>query len=133
MSVTSILPFLMFQGGKASAALDFYTGLFPDARIDEIARYGPGETGPEGTIRLARFTLCGQSVKCIDSHVGHAFDFTPSFSFFVECETEEEVRHFSEALKEGGAELMPMANYGFSRLFAWVNDRFGVSWQINCQ
>ena len=133
MSVTSILPFLMFQNGKASAALDFYARIFPDARIDKIERYGPGEASPEGTIRLARFTIGGQSVKCIDSPVPHAFDFTPAFSFFVECETEDEVRHFSDTLKEGGAELMPIANYGFSRLFAWVSDRFGVSWQINCQ
>lgn len=49
----------------------------------------------------------------------------------MECDSEEEVRGISSALAEGGGVLMPVGNYGFSRLFAWVNDRFGVSWQLN--
>ncbi len=122
----------MFQGGVASAALDFYRSLFPDARVDATERYGADGPGPEGTIKLARFTIGGQSVLCSDSFVRHAFDFTPSFSFFVDVESEERVPELAERLKDGGAELMPVGNYGFSRLFAWVNDRFGVSWQINC-
>ena len=77
MSVTSILPFLMFQNGKASAALDFYARIFPDARIDKIERYGPGEASPEGTIRLARFTIGGQSARC---HEGLASVSGASFS-----------------------------------------------------
>jgi predicted 3-demethylubiquinone-9 3-methyltransferase (glyoxalase superfamily) len=131
MAEATILPFLMFQG-EGSAALDFYLSVLPGARIDEMERYGPGEPGPEGTIKLARFTIGGQSVRCIDSFVKHAFTFTPSFSFFVECGSEDEVRRLSELLKVGGGELMPVGDYGFSRLFAWVSDRFGVSWQLNC-
>jgi predicted 3-demethylubiquinone-9 3-methyltransferase (glyoxalase superfamily) len=121
----------MFQGGEGSAALDFYLSLFPDAKIDAIEGYGAGSPGPEGTIKVARFTIGGQSVLCSDSFVKHAFTFTPSFSFFVDCESEERVRELAGQLKEGGAELMPVGNYGFSKLFAWVADRFGVSWQIN--
>ena len=126
-----IRPFLMFQGGEGSAALDFYLSLFPDARVDAMERYGAGEPGPEGTIKVARFTIGGQSVMCSDSFVKHGFAFTPSFSFFIDCESEERVRELADRLKHGGAELMPVGNYGFSKLFAWVADRFGVSGQIN--
>ena len=127
---SAIMPFLMFQG-DASPALDLYLSVFSDARVDEIERFGPGEPGAEGTIKRCRFTIGGQTVRCFDSPVKHAFSFTPVFSFWIECASEEEVRRLSEQLKQGGAELMPLGNYGFSTLFAWVNDRFGVSWQIN--
>jgi predicted 3-demethylubiquinone-9 3-methyltransferase (glyoxalase superfamily) len=126
----SVLPFLMFQG-DAGPALDLYMSVFPNSRIDEIDRYGAGEPGPEGTIKRARFTLGQQSVLCIDSPIKHAFTFTPSFSFFVECGSEEELRRLHGRLSKGGGELMPIADYGFSRLFAWINDPFGVSWQLN--
>jgi predicted 3-demethylubiquinone-9 3-methyltransferase (glyoxalase superfamily) len=79
----------------------------------------------------AHFAFAGQSVMCIDSPVKHEFDFTPSFSFFVECESEEEIDRLVAALGEDGALLMPPDDYGFSRKFAWLNDRFGVSWQLN--
>ena len=127
----TVRPFLMFQGGVSSAAIDFYRSLFPDAKIDAIERYGTDGPGPEGTIKLARFTIGSQSVLCSDSFVKHAFGFTPSFSFFVDVDSEKRVRELAEQLKQGGAELMPVGNYGFSTLFAWANDRFGVSWQIN--
>jgi predicted 3-demethylubiquinone-9 3-methyltransferase (glyoxalase superfamily) len=70
-------------------------------------------------------------VMCIDSPVKHQFTFTPSFSFFVDCASEDDLRRLAAALGEGGPVLMALANYGFSRLFTWVNDRFGVSWQLN--
>lgn len=126
----SILPFLMFQGDGA-AALDLYISVFPDARIDHIDRHAEGEGPSAGSIKLARVTLAGQTIILTDSPVQHAFGFTPSFSLFVECGSEEEVRRLSDALKEDGSELMPVGSYGFSTLFAWVADRFGVSWQLN--
>jgi predicted 3-demethylubiquinone-9 3-methyltransferase (glyoxalase superfamily) len=128
--VQSVQPFLMFQG-DAEEALTFYTSLIPDSRIEAIARYGPGESGPEGTVMEARFTLAGQSVICIDSPVEHEFDFTPSFSFFVICSDDVEIRRLASALLNGGEVLMALDDYGFSRLFAWVRDRFGVSWQLS--
>ena len=127
----TVRPFLMFQGGEGSAALDFYLSLFPDARVDAMERYAAGDPGPEGTIKVARFTIGGQSVMCSDSFIKHAFTFTPSISFFIDCNSEARVRELADRLKDGGQELMPVGNYGFSRLFAWVDDRFGVSWQIN--
>ena len=128
--VASVQPFLMFQG-NAEEALTFYTALIPDSRIEAISRYGLGEAGPEGTVMEARFTLAGQSVICIDSPVQHDFTFTPSFSFFVICSYDVEIRRLASALLYGGEALMPLDNYGFSKLFAWVKDRFGVAWQLS--
>jgi predicted 3-demethylubiquinone-9 3-methyltransferase (glyoxalase superfamily) len=68
---------------------------------------------------------------CIDSPVKHGFTFTPASSLFVECENETEFDAVVGRLAESGGMLMPPANYGFSTKFAWLNDRFGVSWQIN--
>lgn len=128
--VQSVQPFLMFQG-NAEEALNFYISLIPGSEIEAISRYGPGEAGPEGTVMEARFKLAGQSVICIDSPTRHDFDFTPSFSFFVVCSDDVEIRRLVSALVEGGEALMPLGDYGFSRLFAWVEDRFGVAWQLS--
>lgn len=129
--VASVTPFLMFQGGMAELAMTFYASLFPNAEVLEIERYGTGEEGPDGSIKTALFRLGAQRVKCIDSPIRHAFDFTPSFSFFVECESEDELITLATALVEGGSVLMSLDNYGFSQRFTWVSDRFGVSWQLN--
>ncbi|HEU4602022.1 MAG TPA: VOC family protein [Steroidobacteraceae bacterium] len=126
-----ISPFLMFQKSCAEEAMQFYVGLFSRSEITHVERYGRGEPGPEGTVKRADFTLAGQEVICIDSPVKHAFDFTPSMSLFVECESEAELQKAFDALSDGGAVLMPLNNYGFSQKFGWVNDRFGVSWQLN--
>ncbi len=128
--VRSVKPFLMFQG-DAEAAMNFYVGLFPDAVISNIKRYGPGADGAEGSVMQAELRIAGQSVMCIDSPVKHEFGFTPAFSFFVECASQEEIDRLAAALAESGAVFMPLGDYGFSRRFAWVGDRFGVSWQLN--
>ncbi len=72
----------------------------------------------------ALFRLGDQSVHCIDSHVRHAFDFTPAFSFFVDCESNAQIERLAEALSDGGKALMPLGDYGFSQRFAWLADRF---------
>ena len=120
----------MFEGA-AEAAMDFYVSLFADGKIIEILRYGPGEQGAEGSVKKASFVVAGQTVKCFDSPIHHAFTFTPAFSLFVECESEDQIRKLAAAFLDGGAALMPLGAYGFSKQFAWVNDRFGVSWQLN--
>jgi predicted 3-demethylubiquinone-9 3-methyltransferase (glyoxalase superfamily) len=127
----TIAPFLMFQDKSAEAAMRFYVSLFRGAEILELHLYGKGDPGPEGTVKLARFRIAGLTVLCSDSHVKHAFSFTPASSLFVECESEEELERLHSAFADGGATLMPPDAYGFSRRFAWVNDRFGVSWQLN--
>ncbi len=111
--------------------MNFYVAHIPGSRIDEISRYGAGEPGKEGSVKLARFTVGGQTVLCIDSYVTHGFTFTPSFSFFVDCASDDEIADLAAKLGEGGGVLMPLGNYGFSRRFTWLNDRFGVSWQLN--
>jgi predicted 3-demethylubiquinone-9 3-methyltransferase (glyoxalase superfamily) len=125
-----VRPFLMFEG-KAEEAMTFYTSVFPDTKILDLRRYGPGEAGAEGSIYKALFQIGDQTIACIDSPVKHAFSFTPSFSLFVDCDSEEDLRRYVTTLVDGGTTLMPLANYGFSRQFAWVADRFGVSWQLN--
>ncbi|MFD0670743.1 VOC family protein [Cohnella sp. GCM10027633] len=126
-----VIPFLMFQDGKAEEAMNFYTSIIEDSAITRIVRYGPNEPGTEGTVFQATFTLKGQEFMCIDSNVKHAFTFTPSFSIYIACSTEEEIDELYGKLNVDGKALMPLGNYGFSKKFGWLNDRFGVSWQIN--
>ncbi|MGE7983419.1 VOC family protein [Solibacillus sp. NPDC093137] len=127
----SAKPFLMFQGGVAEEAMNFYTSVIEDAEITSIVRYGANEGGDEGKVMQATFSIKGQEFMCIDSNIKHEFDFTPSFSIFITCDTEEEIDHLYEKLLEGGHPLMPIGDYGFSKKFGWLNDRYGVSWQIN--
>jgi predicted 3-demethylubiquinone-9 3-methyltransferase (glyoxalase superfamily) len=124
-------PFLLFQGGKAEEAMRFYVNTLPNSRIVEIDRYEAGETGPEGTVELGHFEVNGLRVLSTDSPIPHAFDFTPSFSFFVDLESAAELDRIAEAFEEDGEVLMPPNDYGFSERFAWVQDRYGVSWQLN--
>ncbi|MFE9118798.1 VOC family protein [Streptomyces sp. NPDC007172] len=125
-----ITTFLMFEG-RAEEALTFYTSLFDDGEVVAISRYGADGPGEPGTVERATFTLAGQRLMCIDSHVKHGFGFTPAMSLFVECDTEAELDRLYGALADQGTELMPLGSYGFSAKFGWVNDRFGVSWQLN--
>ena len=119
------------QAGRAEEAMTLYTSLFTNSGIISIERYGPGVPDAEGTVQHAVFTLGGREYMAMDSAHGHNFTFTPSMSIFVTCETEDEIDQLFEKLSEGGAVLMDLQDHGFSRKFAWVNDRFGVSWQLN--
>ncbi|HET6874425.1 MAG TPA: VOC family protein, partial [Acidimicrobiales bacterium] len=85
----------------------------------------------EGTVRAAVFELGGRRVMAIDSDGPHAFTFTPAISMWVDCSSEEELDKMSTSLGEGGSFLMPVGDYGFSRRFCWVADRYGVTWQLN--
>ena len=125
-----VMTHLMFEGA-AEEAMTLYTSLFGDSEITQIERYGPGEQGKEGTVKLASFTLAGREHLCIDSPVKHGFTFTPAMSIFVECESEAELDAAFDRLSDGGKVLMPVGNYGFSSRFGWLSDRFGVSWQLN--
>ena len=121
----------MFQGGTAQAALDLYFATFPDSRIVRAEHYAQGEPGPAGTIKVAVFTLCGREFMCSDSPIKHNFTFTPSSSTFIDFDSVAELERTFRILSEGGQVLMALDNYGFSRRFGWLNDRFGVSWQLN--
>ncbi|SHN84897.1 VOC family protein [Desulfitobacterium chlororespirans] len=126
-----ITTFLMFQDGNAEEAMNFYISLFDNSEIVTITRYGANEAGKEGTVMHAVFSLKGQEYMCIDSHVRHEFTFTPAMSLYVTCDTEEEIDKVFEKLSEGGKILMPLGSYPFSERFGWVNDKYGVSWQLS--
>jgi predicted 3-demethylubiquinone-9 3-methyltransferase (glyoxalase superfamily) len=120
---------LMFAG-QAEEAMALYTALFDDSGIEFLERYGPEYPGPEGQVAHARFRLKGQSLLAMDSAVEQPFSFTPSMSLLVTCDDETEIDRLFAALTEGGAIMMPLQAYGFAAKYAWVQDRFGVSWQL---
>jgi predicted 3-demethylubiquinone-9 3-methyltransferase (glyoxalase superfamily) len=122
--------FLMFDG-KAEEAMNFYTSLFEGSKVLSITRYGPDEAGTEGTVMHATFSLSGQEFMCIDSNIEHGFTFTPAMSIYVNCKTEAEIDKLFKALSHAGQVLMPLDHYPFSEKFAWLSDRFGVSWQLS--
>ena len=125
-----ITPFLMFEG-RAEEAMTFYLSLFPGSEIVSISRYRDEGPGAPGSVVHAVFSLAGQTFMCIDSHVHHAFGFTPAMSLSVTCDTEAEIDRLFAALSEGGQVLMPLDAYPFSPRYGWLNDRFGVSWQLS--
>lgn len=128
-------PCLMFVGeqcGRAEEAMKLYTPPFKNSRVVEITRFGAGEArDAEGTVKHATFSLNGREFMAQDSAGPHQFGFTPATSIFVTCESEAEVDAAFEALSSGGRILMPLGAYPFSETFGWLNDRFGVSWQLN--
>jgi predicted 3-demethylubiquinone-9 3-methyltransferase (glyoxalase superfamily) len=125
----SVTPFLMFEG-QAETAMSLYTSLFENSEIVEIERYGPDGPGTEGSVVKACFTLNGRRHYCIDSPAPHEFSFTPAMSLFVDCCDERELDRLFAELSKDGQLLMPLDTYPFARKFAWVADRFGVSWQL---
>ncbi|MFI6830645.1 VOC family protein [Kribbella sp. NPDC050241] len=123
--------FLMFQDGRAEEAMNFYLSLFDNAEVVSITRFGPEGPGADGSVMHAIFTLAGQQYMCSDSPVQHGFDFTPSISLWVGCADEAEIDRLFAVLSEKGKVMMPLGEYGWSRKFGWVGDRFGISWQLN--
>ncbi len=109
-----ITPFLWFDG-QAQAAAELYVSLFPDSRIVSSS---PLPAGPAEGAAIVSFVLAGQEFTALDG--GPMFQFTPAISFVVNCETQEEIDHFWNGLSEGGGKQQ----------CGWVQDRFGVSWQI---
>ncbi|MFA6127879.1 MAG: VOC family protein [Bacteroidales bacterium] len=126
-----IAVFLTFQESNAEQAMNFYVELFPNSKIVEIQRYEKGGPAKEGTIMKASFELNGQPFICSDSYVIHEWTFTPAVSVFVECESNGELEKLFSKLSENGKVMMPLDNYGFSQKFGFVEDKFGVSWQLN--
>jgi predicted 3-demethylubiquinone-9 3-methyltransferase (glyoxalase superfamily) len=130
--MTTVTPFLMFEG-RAEEAVTRYVSVLPSSQVLRLERYGADGPGSEGTVALGEAVLAGQKVRFFDSSVQHAFTFTPSLSLFISVDTEDEVDRIVDALAAGGSFLMPPGDYGFSRRFAWFNDEFGVSWQVNAE
>jgi predicted 3-demethylubiquinone-9 3-methyltransferase (glyoxalase superfamily) len=129
MADNQIATMLMFAG-RAEEAIGFYTDLFDDSGVEFIEHYGPDHPGPKGQVVHARFRLNGRLVMAMDSHIEQPFTFTPSMSFFVTCADESEVDRLYAALSEDGSVMMELGRYPFATKYAWVQDRFGVSWQL---
>ncbi len=126
----SMTPFLMFEG-RAEEAMDYYMETFEDAEIRYVKKYEADTPEMEGKIMQGVIRIHDQMIMMNDSNVPHEFSFTPSMSFFIECNSQPEIDRYYKKLKKKGAILMPMDDYGFSDSFAWVQDQFGVSWQLN--
>ncbi|HVK11173.1 MAG TPA: VOC family protein [Gemmataceae bacterium] len=121
--VTQIAPCLWFDG-RAEEAAAFYTAIFPNSRIVQVARYG--EAGrefhrqPVGAVMTVAFELDGQLFTALNG--GPLFKFTEAISFQVMCETQEEVDHYWEKVGAGGDPTAQQCG--------WLKDKFGVSWQV---
>jgi len=112
----TIYPCLWFDGNAKEAA-DFYCSVFNDSVITD-----------ENPI-VVTFESTGQKFMCLNG--GPQFTFNPSISFFVVCETEAEVDNAWKSLLEGGSALMPLDKYEWSAKYGWLQDRFGVNWQLS--
>ena len=112
-----ISPFLWFDG-KAEEAVNFYVSIFKDSKILNISRYGEAGPGPKGTVMSATFQLQGQEFIALNG--GPQFKFTPAISFFVRCQTQDEVDELWEKLSAGGRKDR----------CGWLTDKYGLSWQI---
>jgi predicted 3-demethylubiquinone-9 3-methyltransferase (glyoxalase superfamily) len=123
-----ITPFLWFDQ-QAEEAMNFYTSVFKNSKVGQISRYGEAGPGPAGSVLTASFELDGLQFTALNG--GPAFSFTPAVSFFVSCQTQGEINVLWEELSAGGSELMPLQQYPFSEKFGWLQDRFGLSWQLN--
>jgi predicted 3-demethylubiquinone-9 3-methyltransferase (glyoxalase superfamily) len=127
----TLVPFLMFEG-RAEEALDLYAAAFDDAEVLDVQRFGDDAPAP-GTIEAAFLRIGEQRIRLFDSPAPHDFTFTPAVSLFVELDTAAEVDAAFEALSADGQVLMGLDEYPFSKRFAWLNDRFGVSWQLSAK
>lgn len=129
-----IIPCLWFEK-DCEEAIDFYTSLFPNSKITNIQRYPdnipnpPWGPGMEGKVITAIFELEGQKFMALDG--GTHFKFNPTVSFTVNSKTKEESETLWNKLKEGGKVMMEFQEYPFSKGYGWLEDKFGLSWQIN--
>ncbi len=115
--MTKITPCLWFDT-EGEAAANFYTSVFDNSRIVEVARYGPAGPRPEGTVMTVLFELDGRRFLALNG--GPDFKFSEAISFQVDCTDQQEVDSFWQKLSEGGEEGP----------CGWLKDRFGLSWQI---
>lgn len=119
-----IVPHLWYDTEAKEAAL-FYIRLFDRSKIVNVAVI---ENTPSGDSEIVSFELAGQAFQAISA--GPYFKFNPSISLMVACDSIEEVNTKWTALAEGGTELMPLGEYPFSKRYGWIQDRFGLSWQL---
>ena len=113
-----ITPFLWFDG-QAEEAIKLYTSVFKNSKIINLQYWGEGSPFPKDQVMISTFELDGQQFHAFDA--GPQFKFTEATSFFVNCETQEELDHYWNKLT---------ANGGQESMCGWLKDKFGLSWQI---
>lgn len=129
MVIPKITTFLMFNN-QAEEAVKLYTSLFEDSEIITMAKYGENGPGDPGTVQHSIFTLNGQVFMAIDANSGTELPMNPAISLFVTVKDTIEMERLFNGLKDEGAILMPKTNMPPYREFAWVQDKFGVSFQL---
>ncbi len=130
-----ITPFLWFSDNNSDEAMKFYTSVFENSKVVHVDHYPEGYSegplaGMEGKVINGVFELAGQQFMCLDGGP-NVFSFNPSTGFFINCATPGEVESYYNKLIEGGSALMPLDKYPFSEKYAWVADKYGVSWQMS--
>lgn len=119
-----IVPHLWYDKEAKEAAL-FYISLFDQSKLLNVTVL---ENTPSGDAEIVNFELAGQQFAAISA--GPYFRFNPSISLMVSCFSVEEVDTIWKALSEGGTALMPLGEYPFSKWYGWIQDRYGLSWQL---
>jgi predicted 3-demethylubiquinone-9 3-methyltransferase (glyoxalase superfamily) len=117
-AMQKITPFLWFDG-KAEEATKLYTSIFKNSKIISMKYWGEGTPFPANQVMTATFELDGVQFHAFDA--GPMFKFTEAISMFVDCDTQEEVDHYWNALTADG---------GQESQCGWLKDKFGISWQI---
>lgn len=122
----------LWLDSNAEQAVTFYQSVFPDSKVNLVTYYGKAgqemHRRPEGSVMAINFELCGQSFQAING--GPVFKINPAISYFIICETEEETNRLWDALMVNGKEMMPLDKYDWSPRYGWLEDQYGVSWQI---
>ena len=119
-----ITPHLWYEK-EAVEAVQFYVSIFPDSKIHSVTAI---HDTPSGSVDIVTFDLFGLEFQAISA--GPLFKFNPSVSFMVTCKTIAEVDSFWNKLLPGGMVLMELGAYPFSERFGWLQDKYGLSWQI---
>lgn len=119
-----ITPHLWFDK-EAREAAELYVSLFPGTKITNVTALSGT---PSGECDLVSFELAGQPFMAISA--GPFFKFNPSVSFHIKCSTKEEVDAIWEQLSPGGKVLMSLDKYPFSERYGWLEDKYGLSWQV---
>lgn len=127
-----ISPCIWYDSDALEAA-ELYVSAFENSRTEYVTHYAADDVSPSelssGTPMTVRFTLCGQEFLALNG--GPVFKPTPALSFYVDCESREQMDALWDKLSAGGSVLMERAEYPFSRWFGWLADRYGVSWQLS--
>ncbi|MDQ7816211.1 MAG: VOC family protein [Melioribacteraceae bacterium] len=125
MSINKIVPHLWFNT-EAKEAAQFYTSLFPESGVTNITTISGT---PSGDVPIVRFKLYGIEFMAISA--GPMFKINPSISFFIYCGSDSEIVRLYNRLSENGSALMPLDKYPWSNKYAWVKDRYGLTWQLD--